>query len=458
MTPGGAEDRSINPGAVAPATGSNTPVHAAAPTDSVNSQSQESVANQVLKVKCIEEPVRTSKNKMTTWKPLFEAEQGFEGSLKEIIQRADLVRAPWNATPLPTGSAPYGSTEELFGRLQQAIAGQACLPEQISALLSYWTISTWFSDGLSFAPALAIVAPGFEGDMVLRTLRNFCRFPMILTRADTTSLLRANWHTTPTLLFYDPNISKQMVATLGCSSARGYMINVGSEYKDFYGPKAIYLGEDVSVDRIPHCSLQVRLQPTAPGSPRPYLLEPTRAVVQDLQNQLERYRTQNLVRVYNSDFDASELTSDTRAIASALGACAIDSPGLQSQLISLLAPLENQRQTERSTSLEAVTVEAALNLAHAGNAQMLVHEVANEVNRITQARGERLHHSPETIGHRLKKVGLSTRRLGKSGRGLAMDLATNARVHELAALYCGVGLEQDEKPHCQLCAENRGFV
>jgi hypothetical protein len=36
------------------------------------------------------------------------------------------------------------------------------------------------------------------------------------------------------LLFYDPNISKQMVATLRCSSARGYMINDGSGYKDFY--------------------------------------------------------------------------------------------------------------------------------------------------------------------------------------------------------------------------------
>jgi hypothetical protein len=200
-------------GAVAPATTLNSQVQAEL-TDSASSHSQRSVAKQVLNVKCIEEPVRTSKNNMTTWKPPFEVEEGFEGSLKEIIRRADLVRAPWNATPLPTGSARYGTTEELFGRLQQAIAGLACLPEQTSALLTYWTISTWFPDGLSLAPGLSIVAPEFEGDLVLRTLRNFCRFPMILTRADTTSLLRANWHTTPTLLFFDPNISKQMVATL----------------------------------------------------------------------------------------------------------------------------------------------------------------------------------------------------------------------------------------------------
>jgi hypothetical protein len=104
-------------------------------------------------------------------------------------------------------------------------------------------------------------------------------------------------------------------------------------------------------------------------------------------------------------------------------------------------PAENQRQTERSTSLEAITLEATLNLVHADKAQMLVHKVANEVNRIAQARGERLHHNAETIGNHLKNVGLSTRRLGKAGRELAMEQATKTLVHELAAVYCGVGLE-----------------
>jgi hypothetical protein len=182
----------------------------------------------------------------------------------------------------------------------------------------------------------------------------------------------------------------------------------------------------------------------------------TEAAVKDLRNQLLRYRCKNLVRVYNSDFDASLLTSDTRAIANALGACVIDSPGLQSQLISLLTPVESQRQADRSTCLEAVTLEATLNLAHTGKAQILVNEVASEVNRIAQAHGERLRYSAETIGHRLKKVGLVTRRLGKTGKGLVMDLATMTRVHELAATYGGVGLEQDENNlHCPLCIENK---
>jgi hypothetical protein len=103
-----------------------------------------------------------------------------------------------------------------------------------------------------------------------------------------------------------------------------------------------------------------------------------------------------------------------------------------------------------------MTLEATLNLAHADKVRILVAEVANEVNRIALVRGEGLNYNAETIGHRLKKIGLVTRRLGKAGKGIAMDLATVARVHELAAVYGGAGLDPDENNlHCPLCTENK---
>jgi len=392
---------------------------------------------------------------ITFWKPPFDVEKGFEASFEEIFNRVELVRTPYYATPAPTGAALYGTTEELFIRLQKAIASQSFIPEQASALLAFWTFSTWFSDGLSLAPGLGIVGPPHEGDLVLRTLKNFCRYPLMLTQADISSLKKVNWYITPTLLFYDPNITKQMAAILGCTMSRGYMAGVDGGYMDFFGPKAIYLGEEVSVDRTPRCSLQVNLNPaTAAVSQTASRL--SESTVQDLQNQLLLYRLKSLVKVFNSDFDASALTSDTRAVANALGACIVDSPELQSKLVSLLKPVESQRQADRSSSLEAFTLEATLNHAHAGKAQIMVGEIAAEVNRITLARGERLHCSAEVVGHRLKKVGLSTRRLGKAGKGLIMDVVTIKRLHELAAVYGGAGLDQDENNlHCPLCAENK---
>jgi hypothetical protein len=132
----------------------------------------------------------------------------------------------------------------------------------------------------------------------------------------------------------------------------------------------------------------------------------------------------------------------------------IDSVELQSGLISLLVPVETQRQEDRSNSLEGVTLEATLNLCHDGRAQTLVSEIASEVNLIVKGRGERLTYSAETIGHCLKKVGLFTRRLGKAGKGLVMDLVTVTRIHELAAVYCSAGLDRDENSlHCPLCTE-----
>lgn len=414
------------------------------------------VANRVRKISCIEEIVR-SKTGITSWKPAFEAAEGSESGITAIVRRAELVRSPLNATPVPTGTAPYGTTDELFTRLQEAIAAQAFLPAQTSALLAYWAISTWFSDGLSLAPGLGIVGPLYEGDLVLRALRNFCRYPlMMMTGITTTDLKNVKWYLPPTLLFYEPNVTKQLASLLGCTTRRGYLVGDAGGYKDFFGPKAFYLGEEVSIDRTPRCSVQVTVHPTATTSATPTALPQTESIIQALQNQLLQYRLKNLVKVYNSDFDAPALTSDTRTIANALGACIIDSPKLQFELMSLLEAVAEQRQTDRSTGLEGVTLESTLYLCHGGKTEILVGEIATEVNRITKARGERLNFSAEMIGHQIKKVGLSTRRLGKMGKGLVMDLATIARIHELAAVYGCVGLDHDENNlHCALCSENR---
>jgi hypothetical protein len=278
----------------------------------------------------------------------------------------------------------------------------------------------------------------------------------MMTGINTTNLKNINWNIPPTLLCYAPSLTKQMASLLGCNTRRGYMVVDADYYKDPYGPKAIFLGEAVSVDRLPRCSVQVSVLPTATACATQKASRLAELEVQELQNELLGYRVKNLVRVYNSDFDASTLTSDTRAIANALGACIVDSSELQSQLISLLAPVENQREADRSTGVEAVILEATLSLYHAGKAQIFVAEIATEVNLIARARGERLQYSAETIGHGLKRVGLSTRRLGKAGKGLVMDMAIMARVHELAAVYGGVGLEQDENNlHCPLCTENK---
>ena len=330
---------------------------------------------------------------------------------------------------------------------------QTFLSEEASALLTYWSISTWFSDGLSLAPGLSITGSAQEGDAVLRTLRNFCHYPFLMAGISIAGLKKMSWSYRPTILSFEPNLSKQMASFLSCSARRGYLVDASDGFRDYYGPKAIYAGKDLPVDGKLLASIHVTATATTAAAQVQPLTEST---VVSFQNQLLRYRLKNLVKVENSSFNAPVLPLDMRPTANALGSCIIDSPQLQSKLISLLTPVADQRDADRSASLECVTLEATINLCHEGKTQIFVGEIATEVNRIAKARGERLNYSAEPLGHLLKRVGLFTRRLGKAGKGLVMDLATITRVHELAAVYGGVGLDEVENNlHCPLCTENK---
>jgi hypothetical protein len=66
-----------------------------------------------------------------------------------------------------------------------------------------------------------------------------------------------------------------------------------------------------------------------------------------------------------------------------------------------------------------------------------------------------LQYSAEKVGHRLRKAGLLTRRLGASGNGLLFDRVTQALLHDVASAYGCVGsTDGNENPHCPLCLEN----
>ena len=430
-----ADVASSNDTAGDPPTTSSRPAPEAVSADSVASRTDSCAANSVVRISGITEMGRDgATSRLNSWKPPFDVQRGFEASFSEIVERAELVRYPMNAVPVPTRSIPYGTADELFARLQKAIAAHACQPERVSRSLAYWTLACWFPDALSLAPALAIVGPAFEGDLVLRTLRDFCRNPLMMSGINAADLKKINWQIPPTLLSYQPNLTRQMAALLGCTTTRGYVVGGAGNYLDLYGAKGLYVGEEAPVGRIPRCSIQVSLQPTAACASQ-NASRLTSLEVQDLQNMLLQYRLKNLINVYHSDFVASELTSDNRAVANALGACIIDSPGLQSQLISLLAPVEDQRKADRANTIEAVVLEATLTLSRDGREFAYAHEIATSANTLLEARGETARLNPERVGHQLKGLGLPTCRLSGTGNGLRFDRTTVAQVQQLAAVY-----------------------
>jgi hypothetical protein len=355
--------------------------------------------------------------------------------------------------PAPTCVQPHGTTEELFGRIRKFIAEYTGLPAADSALLTFWIFSTWFQDTILVAPPLFITGSAHEGDVVLRTLRAFCFRPFLTPGLATLGLKNVQWNLGPTLLIYEPNLSKATAALVASSTGPGYCMPVDKVFLDYYCAKALYVGEAVPAGPLPPRCLHINVASSRKAASADILSMPMEST-QRYQNELLDYRVTNLVHVsgHSRAIPGSRLSSEKLAIATALGRCIVDAPALQAELIALLTERARQETDERRESLEASVLEAALHLCHEGKTQIYVKEIAAEVDRMRGDRGQELKLSAEKVGHLLKKLGLHSRRLDKAGNGLTLDLATRAQLHELAAPYFdGGSMLAEENLHCDLC-------
>jgi hypothetical protein len=414
----------------------------------------------VTKVDGIPEWIRTKSGELKSVQIRYSLPPNEASLFRKNRARAEYTRDPWERMLVPTAYTAYGTTEELFAQVKRAISEQTHLSDKDSALLALWAFSTWFHDVLSIAPSLVITGPAHEGDAILRALYAFCYHPVLVGGMTGAVLSAIQWDKKPTLLIFEPNLSRRLAALLCSSTRRGYLAlrtvpGAAKSAFDYYGPKAIYAGEDPPIRAmLQHC-VHINALPV-PGVYSQHVVALSQEMVQKLQNQLLLYRSEHLPEVSKLELHAAGLSPDFNAIASALCECIVDAPDLRNELVSLLTPFSDQQIAERLDDLGMLSVDAALALCHHGKDQMLIHEIATEVNRALKDRGERIQYSPEKVGHTLKKAGLLSRRVSAAGNGFVLDHATRVRIHEVAANYGCVGLTDDkENLHCSLCQQNK---
>lgn len=414
----------------------------------------------VTKVDGIPEWVRTTSGELKSIQFRYCLPPNEASLFEKNRARAEYKRDPWERMPVPTNCAAYGTTEELFARIKLAMAEQTHLSIKDSALLTLWVFSAWFQDVLSLAPGLIISGPPHEGDAILRALYACCYHPILVAGMTGAALSAIHWDKKPTLLIFEPNLSRRSAALLCSSTRRGYLalrtIPGASRFAfDYYGPKAVYAGEDPPIRAmLQHC-VHINALP-ASGANSEHVAPMTEEMTQKMQNQLLGYRSKHLPEVSKLELCAANLSPDFNAIASTLCACIVDAPDLRNDLVSLLTPYSEQQLAERLDELGALAVGAALALCHQGKNQILINEIATEVNRVLKDRGERMQYSPEKVGHALKKAGLLSRRVSAAGNGFVLDHATQVRIHEVAATYGCVGLtDGEENLHCPLCEQTK---
>jgi hypothetical protein len=352
-------------------------------------------------------------------------------------------KAPKNTPPAyeATTSAPDTQSSrpsqpskafEIFTRIKHTIGAKTHLSDANIAVAAFWVISTWFQEALTVLPCLAITGPAHEATELLRVLHDLCSGSLLLAgfrRGDLKDVSRR------TLLISEPNLNNQTSALLGNLTNRGFMIVEQRSYLYCHSSNAIYIGDDPKIKRIQH-AIYIDVTPALDaekGIPPEWVPRNN----EYLLGHLAKYRENNLAQVRRLEFDPTGVLPETGAILKALGSCIVDSPALQAALVSILAPRDRQRISERLDTAEALVIEAVLALSKRGAEQLYAREIAVEVNRLLEARGERSKLSPEKVGHRLRRLGLPTRRLSQAGNGLVMDNEMITRLQTLYGMYVG---------------------
>jgi len=332
---------------------------------------------------------------------------------------------------LPTWIGTFLSDRQLFDSIVALLRKHVMLSEKECSLLAYWSIATWFPDFLPFIPSVVITGPAAAADLLLRTLVAVCRRPVLLADASPAVLGALPLGAlSPTLLMREPQLNKRMAALLDASSQPGYWVLRNKDFQQFYCAKCIYIGEAAGDQLSTPNSIHIRV---GGNSLRSFYPLPADDVIQDFQNRLLFYRIMRRDVVAASKFRVSGFRPEVCAIAQVLGASMGCDPELQRGIIELLKERDEQSRVDHASGQNGMVLRAVLWHCHQHNQQQVfVREIAATANQINREEGESLKISNETVGHVLKNLGLYTRRLGKAGRGLMLDKATQSRAHELS--------------------------
>ena len=355
---------------------------------------------------------------------------------------------------LPCGIADYGSTAELFEDLRRLFREHPGMSEEGISKAAFCALATWFPEYT--APLLLVSAPDTSGSLLLlEKLRCACRRSISVSDITSGGLWSLPLWLHPTVIMDQPKPTKELLRVVRAMSRPGVRIPRNGHLLDVYCPIVLCTEEPVSDSWLLQNSIQIEIMATAARFPKITPHAP-QEIARELQAKLLSYRLRNFVKVQHSDFDAPQLAFQTREIARTLGDCIVDDDELQSRIISLLAEQDEDTRIRRTTTFEAVVIEAGLLFCHEQKKResAYVGEFATVSNAILQGRGEDIELEARAVGDVLRSVGLFTRRLGPAGRGILLVSEIRRKIHELAWRF-GVRSIEDGVDRCGFCTEVR---
>lgn len=325
---------------------------------------------------------------------------------------------------------------DLFAEISSALRTNLFLAEDPADLISFFCMSTWFSDFLPIAPSLSIsgIDP-YYGYQVVQVVARVCRRPLLLGHTG------AGWSSVadlrPTIVLFDSGSSAALGAGLEGSNYPGLNALHRSGVQNFSFSKVMF-SPPGSMHPILEDGSNVHVALAQPPSLVRHTNEELDAIANKFQSLLITYRLQNWQKVQSSKFEVRDFSFPTSTVAAALGACLNGNSNLEARLIALLKGQDDAARTERAIRPEPTLVEVLLGVVHkigeqSGKAAS-VKKITELLNAALRSRGSRWEYSEEEVGRRLKKLGVPASGRNAKGKQLVLP-GVSARVHLLARSY-----------------------
>jgi len=357
------------------------------------------------------------------------------------------------AMRFPEKPVSHGSVGGMVEEISKLLSRHSGLNDRSALITALFVLASWVIEVLPSGPQVRFVG-STRAEMVQlpRLLACLCRHAVALAEVDAAGLFSLPVGLYPTLMIRQPRLKGRLRWLLDAASLGGFytMRNGGlldlhtaiatfSESSDESSPAAAVVEIPVTVASLQPALLGVRVEDE---------------IAREFQDKLLSYRVNYLNKVNASTFDAPHLAFPMRQVARCLGACVPDDPELQSALVAALEDRDKYIRVERSTSLEAVVIEALLSYLHDPERRASVHvgEITDRLNEILRGRGANRDLKPRRVGSILRALGFETRDIDSAGRGMLLVEAVNQSVHRLAWQF-PVPSVRNGTEQCPLCQE-----
>ncbi len=355
------------------------------------------------------------------------------------------------AIRLPGRVAPYGSTRDLLDSIINLLKRYTDTSEDQAWLTTFFVLGSWLADRLDLCPFLSVVAPlGAPRAQFLRLLNCLCRRPISLAEV-TPAAIASLAYLGPTFIIDEPHLNRRTEQFLYTSNAHSRSVLAKGRMLNSFSAKIICSHEPLHDSFLASQALLITLSPDV--GTIPFLdAEMCDKIAVEFQAKLFAFRLKNVTTIRFPEIDVSGLAAPIRDQARAYGACVGDDKELQLGVVDLLRERDIDLRLDYATQLESVILEALLFCCHrAGRSRVLSGELADIVNRIWAERGEGRRTTPESVGRRLRSLGLRTEPIDGEGKGLRLTEADRARIHSLARAYRVPSMRSGIDPECAHC-------